>query len=300
MPPLIRVIEHPGETVTFEQFCRETQGPNIAVDGFVSGPSEWSPDGPHASFNHHEGGCRLFTRATCEQARLAVAHGLWDQMGRDGVPGADVHVNDGDPDVCTTVYVLGHPERLDDMAVERLVSAEGIIDTTAAFWCPPWVDEDVLAALAWVYEPCYAARAAGRATDAAGLPELIEAVVERIEAHVDGRGGRRPAWGDFDEVGRREGVVAVVEHGPYARMALRRAGVNAIVAERRAGHRRHVTLAKASPFCGPDLDRAYGRLNALECCAPGERWGGSDLVGGSPRRIGTALPLEEILAVVAT
>ncbi len=299
MPPLIRLVEHPGETVTFAEFCAQTDGPGIAVDGYVSGPSAWSKDGPHASFNHHEGGRRLFTRATCEQARLAVAHGLWDQMLHDGVPGAEVHVNDADPDVCTAVYVLGHPERLDDVAVERLVAAEGIIDTTAAFWCPPSVDADFLAALAWVYEPCFDARAAGRAADAPGLPALIEAVIERIEAHVDGRGGSRPAWGDFEERGRRGGVVAVVEHGPYARMALRRAGIHAVVAERRAGPCRHITLAKASPFAGPDLDRAYGRLNELERCGPDQRWGGSDLVGGSPRRMGTALPLDEILAVVA-
>lgn len=299
MRPLIRVKEHPGETLTFDEFCEQTDGPNIAVDGYVSGPSDWSPDGPHASLNHHEGGYRLYTRATCEQARLAVAHGLWDQMASDGVPAADVHVNDADPDVCTTVYVLGHPERLDDVAVERLVAAEGIIDTTAAFWCPPWADGEYLAALAWVYEPCFDARAGGRAADAPGLPALIAEVTERIEAHVDGRGERRPAWGDFDEVCRKGDVVAVVEHGPYARMALRRAGINAVVAERRSGHRRHVTLAKASPFAGPDLDRAYGRLNELEACAPNERWGGSDLVGGSPRRVGTALPLDEILAVVA-
>src|SRR4051812_18972780 len=103
MPPLLRVVEHPGETVTFAQFCAMTTGPNIAVDGYVSGPSDWSSDGPHASFNHHEGAQRLFTRATCEQALLAVVHGLWDHMLVDGAPGADVHVNDADPDVCTTV-----------------------------------------------------------------------------------------------------------------------------------------------------------------------------------------------------
>ncbi len=299
MRPNLRVVDHPGEAIAFEDFCVKFDGPAIAVDGYVPGPSAWSPAGPHASFDHHGGGQRLFTRATCEQARLAVAHGLWDHMVRDGAPTADVHVNDADADVCTTVYVLAEPDRLNDAAVERLVAIEGLIDTTGGYYKPPGVTDDYLAALAWTFEPCFEARAAGGPVDAGGLPALIEAVTERIAAHVAGRGGQRPAWGDFEEVGRQGGVVAVVEHGPYARMALRRAGINAVVAERRSGAICHVTLAKASPYCGPDLERAYVRLNELEGCAPDQWWGGSDLVGGSPRRRGTTLALDVILGVVA-
>ena len=43
---------------------------------------------------------------------------------------------------------------------------------------------------------------------------------------------------------------------------------------------------RAAAAASGDLDVAYDRLNELEACPPGQRWGGSDLVGGSPRRVG--------------
>lgn len=297
-PPDVRLVEHPGQTWSFAEFCQGADGPALALDGFVRGPSQCSADGLYVSLNHHEGGSRLFTRATCGQARLAVAHGLWDQLSVDGVPRADVHVNDADPDVCTSVYVLSNPDRLDDPAVERLVAAEDIIDTTGAFWWPSWVDETLLCELAWVFAPYHEARQTGLPTNRPGLRALIEEMMSRVAAHVDGRGGRRRAAADFDVKARRGAVVAVVERGPYARMALRRAGVEAIVSERQSGGRREITLAKASPFRGPNLLLAYARLNEAEGCPQDDQWGGSDMIGGSPRQRGTALSLEQILDIL--
>lgn len=299
--PVLRIVGHPGETFTFERFCWEVEGPAVGIDGCVEGPSQWSANGTHLSLNHHEGSLRLFTRATCGQARLMVAHGLWDRLARQGAPGADIHVNDFDPDVCTTVYVLGCPDRLDDPAVERFVAAEDIIDATAGFWCPPWVDGELLAGMAWTFQPWLEARALGTPADSVGLCLVIEEVLARIEAHVSGKGGRVEAWGDYDVLTQSGGVVGLVEHGPYARMAIRRAGIRCVAAERvdPAG-RRHATLAKSAPFGAPDLHCAYARLNEAERCPERDRWGGSDLVGGSPRGAGTNLTLEEIVGIVAS
>jgi hypothetical protein len=296
--PDVRVVAEPGRTDTFEDFCRLYPGPAVAVDGRVSGPSQWSDDGLHLCLNHHQP-LRLFTRATCAQARLMAAHGLWDRMRVDGHPRADVHVNDGDPDVCLTVYVLANFERLDDPRLERLVIAEDLIDTTAGAWLPRWVDEVLLAEMAWVFQPYFDARAIVLPTDPAGLLALIGEVNDRISAHVEGRGGRSRVWGDFDVIARRGDVVAVRETGQHARVLMRRAGLTNIVAERTCGGIRHMTLLKSSQCGRPDLFAAYERLNLLERCPPDDRWGGSDIVGGSPRRRGTRLPLVEVLEVVA-
>ncbi|MEA2842533.1 MAG: hypothetical protein QOJ69_204 [Actinomycetota bacterium] len=296
--PVVRLRVHPGQSFTFGRFC-EMKAPAIALDGCVQGPSKVSAAGPHASFNHHEGVDRLSTRATCEQVLLSVSQGLWDQMQPEGEPEADVHVNDADPDVCTAVWVLHHPELADHPAVQRLVAAEGILDTTGAYWCPAWVDEKLLAELAWVFEPYHLARDAGLPADAEGLHRLIIEVAERITAHVDGRGERRPAWGEFHVVAKLGSVAAIVESGPYARMAVGRAGIQAVVAERESAGRRIVTLAKASPFVPVDLVDAYRRLNEIEACPTDDQWGGSDLIGGSPRGTGTLLPLGTILEIVA-
>ena len=296
--PRIRLQVHPGQSFTFGRFC-EMKAPAIALDGCVQGPSKVSAAGPHASFNHHEGVDRLSTRATCEQVLLSVAQGLWDQMPPGGEPEADVHVNDADPDVCTALWVLDHPGLADHPAVQRLVAAEGILDTTGAYWCPPWIDENLLAELAWIFEPYHSARDEGLPNDVEGLQQLIKEVSERITAHVDGEGERRPAWGEFDVVAKLGSVTAIVESGPYARMACGRAGIQAVVAERESAGRRVVTLAKASPFVPVDLVEAYRCLNEIEGCPTDDQWGGSDLIGGSPRGRGTLLPLTTILEVVA-
>jgi hypothetical protein len=296
--PRVNLRVHPGQSFTFGRFC-EMKAPAIALDGCVEGPSKVSAAGPHCSFNHHEGVDRLSTRATCEQVLLSVAQGLWDQMQPGGEPEAEVHVNDADPDVCTALWVLDHPELADHPAVQRLVAAEGILDTTGAYWCPPWVDEILLAELAWMFEPYHAARDEGLPGDVEGLLRLIREVGDRITAYVDGRGERRPAWGEFDIVAKLGSVAAIVESGPYARMAVGRAGIQAVVAERESAGRRVITLAKASPFVAVDLVEAYRVLNEIEGCPTDDQWGGSDLIGGSPRGTGTYLPLTGILEVVA-
>ena len=296
--PHLRIFAHPGSTFTFD-WLRRRDAPAIALDGCVKGPSQWCPEGPYASMNHHEGVDRGSTRATCEQAVLLVAQGLWETMTRNGVPGADVHVNDCDADVCTAIWALGNPDRLDEPAVQRLILLEGILDTTGGCWTPPWADSEMLAQLAWAFEPYQGRRDHGDAIDAAGMTAVVDEVGDRITALVDGRGDRRPAWGEFELVAQRGPVAAVVEHGPYARIAARCAGIETVVAERRSGDRRVVTIAKTSPFVSTDLNTAYDRLNDLDGCTGDDRWGGSDLVGGSPRGRGTDLPLDLILDTVA-
>ena len=296
--PALRIVAHPGRSFSFDWLVTQA-APAIALDGCVRGPSRWAADGPYASLNHHEGVDRGSTRSTCEQSVLLVAQGLWDAMRRDGVPCADVHVNDCDADVCTSVWALAHPDRLHEAPVQRLITLEGVLDTTGGCWVPPWAGPEVLAELAWAFEPHQYRRDCGNPMDAQAMLDVIDEVGDRITALADGHGDRRAAWGDFELVARRDHVAAVVEHGPYARLAARRAGIETLVAERRCGDTRVITLAKTSPFVSTDLAVAYARLNELDGCPDDDGWGGSDLVGGSPRGRGTLLPLELILDIVA-
>jgi hypothetical protein len=297
--PDVRLLVRPGHTYSFEEFCA-LPGPAIGLDGSVEGPSRRSLAGPHASFNHHECVERSSTRATCEQVMLEVGQGLWGRMQRDGRPGADIHVNDADEDVCTSLWVLSHPDRIDEALVRRLVTLEGLIDVTGGCWWPRWAeDEDLLGELAWVFAPCHDARRQGRPAEERLLREIIDEVGERVTAHVDGRGGQRPADGHFEVLARQGPVAVVREHGPYARVAARRAGLDTVICERWAGPVRVVNIAKTSPWAGTDLVSVFQVLNEIEGCSPEDCWGGSDLVGGSPRRSGTSLPLDLVLATVA-
>jgi len=301
--PALNLAIVPGRTMEPAEFCRLV-GPAIGLDGVVSGPpfrhrGGRGVRGPKASFDHHESVDRTSTRACCEQVHLEVGRGLWRLMRRDGRPGADVYVNDADEDVCTSMWVLAHPRRLNEPIVRQLVHSEGIIDALACTWWPEWLDlEDGLPRLAWVYGPCHDARRNAALVDAESLRRLIEEVAERITAYVDGRGGRRPV-DDSYEVVHRDGPVAVIrEIGPFARGAACRDGFEVVISERWAGEVRVVSITKPSSWSPCDLTEVYRALNQAEGCPPDDEWGGSDLVGGSPRRGGTRLSSEEILETV--
>ncbi|MGH9222634.1 MAG: hypothetical protein ACRD2W_02255 [Acidimicrobiales bacterium] len=298
--PDIDLIIRPGTVMTPEEFCG-LDGPAIGLDGAVSGAPFRRPGGPHASYNHHESVDRYSTRSTCEQCYLDVSQGLWLRMHRGGHPGADVYVNDADEDVCTALWVLANPRRINELAVRRLVEVEGILDVLAATWWPEWAEiDDMLAHLAWVYGPCHDARRDAQPADEESLRAIIEEVAERITAHVNGSGGRRAASTEYVPVLQRGAVAVVREYGPYARMQERLDGLETVISERWAGTVRIVSITKTTPWSSTDLATVYRRLNELEGCPPDDQWGGSDLVGGSPRRRGTSLSLETILDVVAS
>ena len=297
--PEIDMVVQPGKVMTPEEFC-QVEGPAIALDGAVSGPPFRDPAGPYASYNHHESVDRYSTRSSCEQAFLDVGQGLWIRMRRNGRPAADVYVNDADEDVCTALWVLANPRRINEPAVRRLVEVEGILDVLAATWCPEWAEIDgMLAHVAWVYAPCHDARREARPADERSLRAIIEEVAARITAHVNGLGGRRAPGKEYGPVMRKGTIAVVTEHGPYARMQERLDGLETVISERWAGPVRVVSITKTTPWSKTDLNEVYRKLNDLDACPPGDRWGGSDLVGGSPRIRGTALSLATILEVVA-
>lgn len=292
---MVRLIAHPRATVSFEDFATAFAGPAIALDGFVCGPSRYDPSGPHFSFDHHEGCDRFTTRATCEQVLLAIRTGLLDLAG----DGADVYVNDADGDVCLSVWLLRHPDRVDDPGVAELVAVEGLLDSTGG--TVAGVDADRLAELAWVLDPYWTLRASrtGCAT-AAEMVAVIDEVGDRIDALLAGRGGRVPDASGYRVLGRRGPVAAVVETGPLARARMRADGIDAFVSVVAGSSPPTMVVGKMSPFVPVDLGAVWGRLNELEQRRDLDRWGGSDTIGGSPRAAGTALSVEEVLDVVAS
>lgn len=300
---MARLMVHPRETVTFEEFEQRAPGPAVALDGYVIGPTRWSPAGTHASFDHHADVDRFSTRATCEQVALALRSRFSLVTGDGGRPrdGLTVHVNDPDPDVSLSWWLLCHPALVDHPAVRTLVDLEGAVDSSGGTAAPG--DPAVLEVLAWVAEPWARRRDDVANMTAEEMAEVIAECAERMDAVVAGRPGRVPLSASYETLAEEAGVWAVVEHHPLARARVVVDGAEVVVAVRPGpvAGTQAVSVAKGAPWVDVDLDLVWAELNDAEGIAPEERdrWGGSDLVGGSPRERGTRLAPGEVCRLVA-
>jgi DNA-binding transcriptional LysR family regulator len=138
--------------------------------------------------------------------------------------------------------------------------------------------------------------------NAGEMAGIIDAVCERIDAVVAGNPGRVSLAGSYETLAEEAGVWVIVEHHPLARARAVVDGAEVVVALRPGPrpHRGSVSLAKASPYVDLDLEEVYAMLNDEEGITSGsDRWGGSDLVGGSPRESGTRLPPTRLCECVA-
>jgi hypothetical protein len=288
--------------VGWEDFCA-THGPyTIGLDGYVASGSRFDPAGPRLNLDHHAGVDRLATRATCAQALLAIRQGLFECF-RDGHgPRAEVCVNDCDEDVCTSWFLLAHP----DLAapgisppLDRLVSLVDVLDTTAgAYPLPP--DLSSLKELAWVFAPYHSFRRSGELDrrQPAGHRGVVAEVSSRIERHLGGRGRSYPLDGRYERLGGGPGWAMIREVGAQARLAVTADGIRAYVAVReRPDGRWAYVLGRTSPFVPFDVPALVRTLNEAEGVVKAG-WGGSDLVGGSPRVRGSKFSPREVERII--
>jgi hypothetical protein len=294
----VAVSVHPGRVLDFDRFRTSHPAAALALDGYVEGPSRWDWDGPWGTLDHHAGVERLRTGASCEQTAAAVRLGLWDRLG----PGRtlQVHLNDCDADTCLSVWLLRHPDRIAEPPVRALVRWEGSLDAHGG--CAlGLVPERYLPHLAWVFEP-YVCWREDPGADLGPDTQLrvIDEVGGRIDAWADGRAREIDDDSGYEVLRRTEHAVAVAEHGPYARLALQADGRSCFVAVRRHGGRTVMTIGRVDDDVPLDLLGVWSELNELEGREPDhdDRWGGGDLIGGSPRRSGTLLDVDRVCEVV--
>jgi hypothetical protein len=293
------VNARPGEVVTFEEFCSYPDWA-VALDGYVNGPSRWDVSHRHVTFDHHENCDRYVARATCEQVALAVQAGMLRSWENGGCQHASAWVNDPDPDVALSVWLLRNPDLVTNRDVAALIRCEGVIDTTGGCVTPG--DAEPFERLAWIIDPWMRVRSAGTPS-APDLAGIVDAVGERLDAFAAGRSGRARLDDTFDVVERRGNIAVVDERSPMARCRYADAGISTFVATRprENGGAADVTVGRVSPWEGPDLAKVWNSLNSAEG-VPTEscdRWGGSDMIGGSPRRGGTTLCVGDVLAIIA-
>ncbi len=302
---MIRVYLEPRVVITWADFINTKPRFSIALDGYVKGPPQFLIQGPYANFNHHEGVARIATRSTCAQVYYYIRLGLLDTFQKNGEPRARVYINDVDQDVCLSCWLLKNSGKLEglrfDNVLVQLILFEDILDASAGAY-PIHPDNPQIHRQAWIYEPYTRARTDGSiySMPKKEMKNILRSVCARIDAAIDGRSEKLKLDTRYEKIGGGPGWQMIYEEGPYARTKLFSQKIKAYVALLESRKNTYAyTIGKMSPFITFPLERIYDALNKAEGLSSQENsWGGSTIIGGSPRKTGSRLAPQEVQKVI--
>ncbi|MGD1969501.1 MAG: hypothetical protein PVF86_16140 [Desulfobacterales bacterium] len=302
---MIRIYLEPRVVIKWEDFINTKPRFSIALDGYVKGPPRFLIQGPYANFNHHEGVARIATRSTCAQVYYYIRLGLLETFQKNGKPYARVYINDVDQDVCLSCWLLKNSEKLEGLRFDHLlvqmILFEDILDASAGAY-PVHPDNPQIHRQAWIYEPYTQARSDGsiHSLSKKEMKAILHSVCARIDAAIDGRSEKIELDTRYKKIGGGPGWQMIHEEGPYARTKLFAQRIKAYVALVESRKDRYTyTIGKMSPFVMFPVERIYDALNKAEgLTSQDDCWGGSTIIGGSPRKTGSRLTPQKVQKVI--
>jgi hypothetical protein len=302
---MIRFYLEPKVVIEWQDFINSKPNFSIALDGYVKGPPKFLIRGPYANFNHHEGVARIATRSTCAQIYFYICLGLIDTFQKEGKPHAHVYINDVDQDVCLSCWLLKNSEKLKGLRFDnplfQLILLEDILDASAGAY-PINPNNPEIRKLAWIYEPYTEARADGSIYHMSKneMENIVWSVCDRIDSAISGQSEEIELDTRFETIGGGPGWQLIVEEGPYARTKLFSKRKKAYVALIESNEDAYsYTIGKMSPFVRFPIDRIYEALNRAEgLSSQANCWGGSPIIGGSPRKTGSCLSPAKVEKVI--
>lgn len=292
----------PGAEFSWPEFCQTHPAYSIALDGYVSGVSRYEGRGPWLNLDHHAEVDRLATRATCAQVWMCLRQGLFDAFRDDRGPRAQVFANDCDEDVCLSWFLLENPHIASGPSrarLRRLVHAVDLLDTTAGACLRP-IGDRLASEIAWVFEPYRRLKLDGGLNQASADRQrlVIDSVGRRIVDYLENKGQSLARDTRYERLGGGQGWALVREIGSESRVGMIADGIRAYVSVRRlSGAAWAYSIGRVSPFVPFDVPHILRELNAAEDPQRGT-WGGGNLVGGSPRLYGSALPPPDVSRLI--
>lgn len=231
---------------------------------------------------------------------MALRGGLTEEF-----PDPTVFVNDCDEDVSLSVALLEEPwaaEAVTNPRLNQIVTLEDMMDTTGGAYGYP-LKMPLLHEILWVFEPYALCRSSGELDrrEAATFERVIRDIGVRVKLFVAGRGQKITPNGTTEVIKTGSGDWALIrEHGPHARLDTFARGIKKFVAYReRPDGRLVVTIGRNSHYRRFPVGKILARLNEVEDLTRNvDRWGGGDLIGGSPRIAGTGLKIDDIFKIV--
>ncbi len=301
----------PGPGKTWDRFLAENPPFSIGIDGYVNAPPDFDPKGPHLNLDHHKGVDRLATYSTCKQMMLCINGRLFRRFFKDGIPNATIFGNDCDQDVCVADFLINNHERIVGIRGERrlieLIDTVDLLDTTGGLYLMD-IKSRLREEVNWIFHPYGEARTSGELEGLSGdqMVKLVKSVGERIRDYANGRGGRIEADTRHEMIHTGNGWVLFREIGIDARHQVCMDGADAYVMLKEGGEgsRFHYSIGKISKFIPFPVAAIIAALDAVEgpTVVRGEAfkptWGGSDIIGGSPKMFGSCLPPKEVIKIV--
>lgn len=298
------IVEPETSPVKWEEFLNKYPKYSIAIDGFVCDETKYCKEKVIANFNHHEKVNRLSTNATCYQILL------YQRMNFSGLfrnetneIEINVYANDCDEDVCLSYFLLKYgymSEYVNNPVLNRLVSMENVMDTTSGTY-PIHKDAPILRELAWIFEPYYRAKFNNilNLKKAEIFKGIIEDVEHRILAHIMGRGQQVPLDTRYKVLGGGASWKMIEEIGIHSKAGMVSDGISSfITVKSRDTDKWNYVIGKTSPFVNTfNLEKIFKRLNSIEG-SDSDQWGGSDIIGGSPRVNGSKISPSEMEEII--
>lgn len=271
---------------------------SIALDGYVQGP-EQDPGRQRYSFDHHAGCSRLVTLATCQQVAIALRLGLCvNHISK-------VFTNDIDADTVMAVWLLLHPERLDQKHVRKLVDRIGMTDSHGPVFPPHPLHSQL--------GPRWGSKEPQSLEMLNGFLSVLDKWFETGEEPAPqpprpGRGFGLKAVGKWEAVQTPDGFGPLYEAG-YLAAALvtpaNEASYTWVI-----GKRSDLVPLAIGPADGskdrsgeylPTILGALARAEAEKGVSPKDNWGGGTSIGGSPRLpggVGSRLSEAHVLEIL--
>ena len=315
--PRVRVWIDPKQTFS-EADARALGARNIFLDGAGDFPPKLDNKARLYNLDHHQGCIRPFTLATCEQALVMVMNGLELDEGD-----WTLYANEPDLDTLFAVWVLLNFRRIPKLSSRSkdtllpLLRLEGAIDANGAElsdYCG--LTQNTLREARSRLDMLHTLEKEFRAKErwpefdirgftAAMLGELDQLVYTRVD--FQDHTSIEEILGHLEIDDRKVAVACRDQSGIYEaeRSLKKRFGdqLGIIVLEKsNEEETRQFTLRRVSALLNFDLAPAYDLLNLVDPAVngrpPGNRWGGSDDIGGSPRTSGTQLSANDVLRLL--
>jgi hypothetical protein len=309
--PTVRVKVDPSLSVPAAAARQYAEG-SIFLDGVAQAEPFVDAKRCVLNLDHHLGCVRRFTLSTCEQALIMVRKGL-DLQAREWT----VYANQPDLDTILAIWVLFNHLRLNGEnqhlreAIIPLIKVEGYIDVhglemreLSGLSHEVWQQNFELLQQLGDIELDPGSDQDSDTSDPSPLRYCVQVLhaIDRLVFSPDDFEESK----EVEELARSElpnnrfvvacrasGGIYEVERA-LQKLYGQRLGI--IIFEREP---QKYTLRLSDPFLPVNLTEVYRRLNLLDPAAgnsrSGNRWGGSDEIGGSPRETGTRLTVDEIV-----
>jgi hypothetical protein len=312
--PNVHIIVKRDITVTPNQL-KKYKNRTIFIDGAYKGAPFVNNEKFQYNLDHHEGVIRYFTLSSCEQAMIMVMKGLTLEEGQ-----WDIYLNEPDFDAVLAVWILcNYNELLKDednilQKAIRLTRVEGIIDvhgfTMGSFTgYAPTTYESQKIIIEKLLEQEKNLKSSGKWNNIDFLKYTM-LMLGKIDIVVYGQNKDRNKDFNITEHSKMKMlnskylIICESDAGIYAVEEFLKSkyqGKVGIIILRSNYDPTKYTLRLSNEFISPDLTPLYKALNkADKNVSPfdeANKWGGSEIIGGSPRVKGSGLSIDEIESI---